>query len=216
MLQFYEVVPVAMLLDVLAGDVPAVAQRVQRLVLPFYFSGAHRMLVPLSQAMPAHSRPACPTILHQRRCKWSQPDPRRLSRCVEHGFILRWTHEQVPRRGRRGWRSCCAATRQRGRRSAPSWRAAWRRLPGRPAALLHEVRGNAFSGFRMQPWLHIWAPFLLQGRVSPALTVSKRWQHACAVHSCGVSTSLCDRCWPQVQGCRWTRLCRWWVRCWST
>ena len=43
MLQFYEVVPVPMLLDVLAGDVPAVAQRVQRLVLPFYFSGAHRI-----------------------------------------------------------------------------------------------------------------------------------------------------------------------------
>jgi hypothetical protein len=38
-LQFYEVVPVPMLLDVLAGDVPSVAQRVQRLVLPFYFSG---------------------------------------------------------------------------------------------------------------------------------------------------------------------------------
>jgi hypothetical protein len=39
-LQFYEVVPVPTLLDVLAVDVSAVAQRVQRLVLPFYFSGA--------------------------------------------------------------------------------------------------------------------------------------------------------------------------------
>lgn len=52
MLQFYEVVPVPMLLDVLAGDVPAVAQRVQRLVLPFYFSGAHRTLVPSLQPAP--------------------------------------------------------------------------------------------------------------------------------------------------------------------
>lgn len=41
MLQFYEVVPVPTLLEVLAADAPAVAQRVQRLVLPFYFSGAH-------------------------------------------------------------------------------------------------------------------------------------------------------------------------------
>ena len=42
-LHFYEVVPVPTLLDVLSGDVPAVAQRVQRLVLPFYFSGAYHM-----------------------------------------------------------------------------------------------------------------------------------------------------------------------------
>ncbi len=39
MLQFHEVVPVPVLLDALAADAPAVAHRVQRLVLPFYFSG---------------------------------------------------------------------------------------------------------------------------------------------------------------------------------
>lgn len=39
MLQFHEVVPVPVLLDALAADTPAVAHRVQRLVLPFYFSG---------------------------------------------------------------------------------------------------------------------------------------------------------------------------------
>ena len=42
-LEFYEVVPVPALLEALAGDAPAVAHRVQRLVLPFYYSGRHHV-----------------------------------------------------------------------------------------------------------------------------------------------------------------------------